>query len=288
MGPPPPSLTSVEPKCQRDEHNKAAANAFRHLIGILWVCCLSPACHNVVRPLLTSALDGSPLHLVCLPVGQPHMRNLWHESLQPTSHTFHQTQHLLRTHQASFLALHLRLYLSGNDTDWGAKIVPMFMHLQWEEGHTHIQQLSWGFSSHGDMTAVMILSKKQFQMTLKAGMRDQHQVTCWGWRRGGAVVGAKLTFWTTPFKASFNHHHSLERLYNMFSALMALDLALTGKGWGQSSAVETFSNRLLRNLQNEPLLELQSNLTWMMLKMLRTKTWERNLHPWMHTLETEA
>ena len=62
-------------------------------------------------------------------------------------------------HQASFLALHLRLYLSGNDTDWGAKNV-RFMCLQWEEGHTYIQQLSWGLSSHRDRTAVTILSKK--------------------------------------------------------------------------------------------------------------------------------
>ena len=112
------------------------------------------------------------------------------------------------------------------------------------------------------------------------------------WRGGDTEVvqlwGTELTFWTTPFKASFNHHHNLESLYNMFSALMALELAITGNGWGQSSAAQTFSNRLLQNLQNEPLFELQSNLTWMMLKMLRTKTRERNSHPWMHTLETEA
>ena len=80
------------------------------------------------------------------------------------------------------------------------------------------------------MTAVMILSKKQFQMALKASMRDLCQVMMWGRHRGGTVVGTELTFWTIPFKASFNHHHSLESLYNMFSALMALELALTGNG----------------------------------------------------------
>ena len=109
-------------------------------------------------------------------------------------------------HQESFLALHLRLYLSGNDTDWGAKNV-RFMCLQWEEGHTYIQQLSWGLSSHGDMTVVMILSKK-VSNDIKgkyAGPR---------WRAGGdtevvQLWGTELTFWTTPFKASFNHHHSL-------------------------------------------------------------------------------
>ena len=75
----------------------------------------------------------------------------------------------------------------------------MFMHLQWEEGHTHIHQLSSVFSSHGDTTAVTILSKKQFQMTLKkASMRDQHQVTCWGGHRGGALVGDRTDFLDNP------------------------------------------------------------------------------------------
>ena len=42
----------------------------------------------------------------------------------------------------------------------GPKMFLMFMQLQWEEGHTHIHQLSRGFSPHGDMTAVTIMSKK--------------------------------------------------------------------------------------------------------------------------------
>ena len=67
-------------------------------------------------------------------------------------------------------------------------------------------------------------------MTLKASMQDRCQVTCWGCAAAVQLWGAELTFWTTPFKASFNHHHSLESLYNMFSALMALELAITGNG----------------------------------------------------------
>ena len=42
----------------------------------------------------------------------------------------------------------------------GPKMFLIFMHLQWEEDHTHIHQLSWGLSSHRDRTAVTILSKK--------------------------------------------------------------------------------------------------------------------------------
>ena len=69
VGPLPPHLTSVEPKRQSDEHNQAGANDFWSLLRILWACPLSPAFHNVTCPQLTSAIDDSPLQLVCQTLG---------------------------------------------------------------------------------------------------------------------------------------------------------------------------------------------------------------------------
>ena len=65
---------------------------------------------------------------------------------------------------------------------------------------------------------------------MSRGLGDVYKRQAGGDAEAVQLWRTELTFWTTPFKASFNHHHSLESLYNMFSALMALELAFTGNG----------------------------------------------------------
>lgn len=74
----------------------------------------------------------------------------------------------------------------------------------------------------------------------------------------------------------------------MYFRLTVLKLAFTENGWLQSSVIQHFWNWILHNLWSEPPLELQNNLTWIIVKMLCTKNWEKSLHPWMLTVETEA
>ena len=104
----------------------------------------------------------------------------------------------------------------------------------------------------------------------------------WGWGR------KKMTLWPSWFKATFNQYHSITILYNMFFDLKALKLPFSENGWLEGSVLLNLWNGLLQNLWSEPPLEWQNNLTWMIVNMLRTKTWQRSLQPSMLRLETEA
>ena len=117
---PPSGFTPVEPKRPRNWCNQAGANDFQSLIRILWTCCLSPASLPVSQ--WTPAVEGSPLHLVCLPLGQISTVKLHNPLLtRSVSHSIFST----RTTD---------LFLPGMCSDWESNWRPL-----WFTGRCSIQ-----------------------------------------------------------------------------------------------------------------------------------------------------
>ena len=116
-------------------------------------------------PQRTSALSGSQLQPLCLPVGQRRTRHLWHETGNPLR-TRSVSHSIFSTHTT-----HLFLPYSGTCTflemtkPKGPEMLLMLVHLQCENGpHTSTSRVRvW----QTGMTAVTMLSNKTVSNDIK-------------------------------------------------------------------------------------------------------------------------
>ena len=110
-------------------------------------------CHDIVIcPQWRSAIEGSPLHLACLPVGEISSRNLHNPLL-----TLSVSHSIFSTHTTDlFLPYSCACTFLEMTKPKGPKRSRMFMRLQCENGQPYIHHLWWDFLPHADRTPVAI------------------------------------------------------------------------------------------------------------------------------------